>query len=163
MTKPRRKSEIRKQAERTAHEIRASVAACQASAPAPRKQWRDVYLAALTAGATLERAASAAGVTRMAVHHARKKDAAFAQVHEVAYQAGLRQRCAILRSTTKQNRTTKKRADDTVHFVKSNFTLRAGPNAPAGGYPLNRKAQNLGPSAAIDLPLAPNIPKASAL
>ena len=147
MTKPRRKTEIRADALRKLATLREEADARAAFLQPQPRSWHESFLCAVRRGDSLEQAASASGITRQGVYHARRHQPRFNEAFQAAYVAGgksrrkrqscaYRARAAERSSTTKGNSWTQKGPDDSVTLGKSNFTLRVGRNGPAEGYPL---------------------------
>jgi hypothetical protein len=147
MAKPRRKDKIRAQALRIDAALQDEAKARAAVLlPAPRS-WHEPFLRAIQTGASIERAACAAGITRQGVYYARLHQPSFAVAFRTAYKIALKARGIarwqafdardkLNRSTTEKTISTQNIPDDSVTLDKSNFTLRVGPNGPTQGYPL---------------------------
>ncbi len=92
MQKSRRKADIRARAAAELGKL-ARAAAEQAAFKQPRPQsWHDVFLHALAQGATLEAAASEAGVTRAGVRYACQHNPRFNDAYQQAYGGSLQRR-----------------------------------------------------------------------
>jgi hypothetical protein len=150
MTKPRRKAEIRADAHRKLAALRDDANARGAFLQPIARSWHDRFLRAIGAGLSIEKAATASGITRQGVYYARRHQPEFEGAFRKAYSAGRKlRRLNQLQSldaappqrssTTKGNRSAQKRANDSVTLGKSDFTLRVGVNGPTEGYPLRNQ------------------------